>query len=127
MRIFVNRWFQRFAAREGIGDKSLLDAVHRAERGLLDADLGGGVIKQRIARSGEGRSGGFRTIILFRLGDHAFFVFGFAKSDRENISKDELKGFRELAKEMRRFDEGQLLKALDSESLWELKDYEQDI
>ena len=70
-----------------------------ARRGLVDADLGGGVIKQRVARKGGGRSGGFRTIVAFRRGELAFFVYGFAKSDRENLRRDELETFRLLADE----------------------------
>ncbi len=71
-----------------------------SRRGRADADLGGGVIKQRIARPGQGKSGGFRSIVLFRRGTKAFFVYGFAKSDRDNIRIDELKAFRKLAEQM---------------------------
>lgn len=98
MRIFKNAWFVRFARRENIRDAVLVDAVARAARGDIDADLGGGVIKQRIARPGQGKSGGYRSIILFRKGARAFFVYGFAKSDRENIQDDELEKFKTLAK-----------------------------
>ena len=97
MRFFRTKAFSRFAVREDISDAFLLEAVQRAERGLIDADLGGGVIKQRIARPGEGRSGGFRTIVLYRRGSLAFFVHGFAKSDQGNIDRDELRSFRKLA------------------------------
>jgi hypothetical protein len=75
VRIFKTRWFARFARQQEIDDRSLCDAVARAERGLIDADLGGGVIKQRLARPNEGKSGGFRSIVLFRSGENAFFVF----------------------------------------------------
>ncbi|TNE36994.1 MAG: type II toxin-antitoxin system RelE/ParE family toxin, partial [Alphaproteobacteria bacterium] len=81
MRIFKTKWFTRFARKEGIDEITLRLAILNAEQGLIDADLGGGVIKQRISRPGEGKSGGHRTIILFRSGDKAFFVFGFSKSD----------------------------------------------
>ena len=74
-------------------DAALRDAVRRTGRGLVDADLGGGVIKQRIARRGQGRSGGFRVIVLFRGGEYAFFVHGFAKKDQENLRRDELEAF----------------------------------
>ena len=100
MRIFKNKWFQRFSSTEDIGDATLCKAVDDAERGLVDADLGGGVIKQRIARKGEGGSGGFRSIIFYRQSERAFFVFGFAKSRTENIRRDELRAFKKLAKEM---------------------------
>jgi len=90
VRIFKTKWFVRYARRERIGDTVLRDAIARAERGLVDADLGGGVIKQRIARPGQGRSGGYRTLIAFRFEKRAIFVFAFAKSERENIDDDDL-------------------------------------
>jgi len=98
LRIFKNAWFCRFARREKIRDAALKDAIARVEKGIIDAELGGGVIKQRIARPGQGKSGGYRSVILFRKGALTFFVYGFAKSDRENIDPDEVAGFRKLAK-----------------------------
>jgi hypothetical protein len=95
----------RFARRERIAHADLREAVRRAERGLFDADLGGGVIKQRIARPHEGKRGGVRSIILFRKGDRAFFVYGFAKSARATIRPDELLGFKRLAAEMLSYDD----------------------
>ena len=97
MRIFANRWFARFADKQNIGDDDLREAVSRAERGLIDADLGGGVIKQRIARKGQGKSGGFRSVVLFRQGERAFFVYAFAKSDRDNIDQSELSTYKNAA------------------------------
>ena len=96
MRTFKTKAFSRFAGREGIDDAALCEAVDRARSGSVDADLGGGVIKQRIVRKGGGRSGGFRTIVLFRRGELAFFVYGFTKSVRENLRRDELETFRRL-------------------------------
>ena len=98
MRIFKNAWFFRFARREKIKDAVLKEAIARAECGLIDAELGGGVIKQRLARPGQGRSGGYRSIIIFQKGQRAFFVYGFAKSDRENIDPDEAAAFKKSAK-----------------------------
>jgi hypothetical protein len=89
-------WFNRFAVKQNIPDSVLRNAVERASAGLIDTDLGGGLILQRIARSGEGRRGGFRAIVLFRLEERAFFVFGFAKNERDNITKSEADGFRKL-------------------------------
>ena len=100
MRFWKNKWFSRFARQQGISDLALCEAVARADRGLIDADLGGGVIKQRIARPGAGKSGGFRAVILFRVEEKAFFVFGFAKSDLDNISDRELEAFKDLAQEL---------------------------
>lgn len=92
--------FDRFAGREGIADEELCKAVRQAEKGLVDADLGGGVIKQHLARKRQGKSGGYRSIVLFRRSERAFFVYGFAKGDRANIQRDELQAFRKLASEM---------------------------
>ena len=100
MQTFKTKAFARFADREGLEDAALCEAVRRARRGLIDADLGGGVSKQRIARKGRGRSGGFRAIVLFRRYGLAFFVYGFAKSSRENLRRDEIEAFRLLADEM---------------------------
>ena len=105
MRTFKTKPFARFANRESIPDAALCDALRRAGRGQVDADLGGGVIKQRVARQGQGRSGGFRVIVLYRRGERSFFVHGFAKSDRENLRRNELRALRELANEMFGLDE----------------------
>ena len=97
MRIFRNAWFERFARKQKIQDAALCNAVHRAELGLIDADLGGEVIKQRVARQGQGRSGGYRTLILYRRAHRAFFVYGFAKSQQANISDEEEAVFKKMA------------------------------
>lgn len=120
MRAFKTRYFERFARKERITDTMLCEAVRMVRAGQIDADFGGGVIKQRVARSGEGKSGGYRTIILFRKGGHAFCVYGFAKSDQANISPKGLKVFKKLAKEMLAFDVEQLTVALRSGVLVEV-------
>jgi hypothetical protein len=98
MRIFLVKVFARFAAKERIAADTLRDAIRRAEAGQIDADLGGGVIKQRVARSGGGKSGGYRTIIYFRRGSRSVFAYGFAKNERDNIDSNELRDFRDAAK-----------------------------
>lgn len=110
----------RFADREGIADAALCDAVRRIGSGLIDADLGGGVIKQRIARPGQGRSGGYRAIVLFRRGGLCIFVYGFAKSGRDNLRRDELKAFRLLADEMLTVDEAVIEAALSNGTIMEV-------
>jgi hypothetical protein len=96
VRILKTSWFERFASKHNISDTSLMEAVTRAANGLIDADLGGGLIKQRIARSGAGKRGGFRAVIICRFNKRAFFVYGFAKNDRDNITDAETEGFRKL-------------------------------
>lgn len=98
MKIFKNAWFGRFARKEKISANALWEAVERAENGQIDADLGGGVIKQRIARPGGGKSKGYRSIVLYRQGEKAFFVYGFPKSELDNIRDDEEEQFKKAAK-----------------------------
>ena len=121
MRVFKSRPFARFARKAGLSDAALRAAIRDAERGLIDADLGGGVIKQRIARLGGGKSGGFRTIILFRAGARAFFVHGFAKNEQANIRDDELAAFRMLAAEMLGYQDEAIARAVRAGVLIEVK------
>jgi len=121
-RIFKNGWFERFARKERIADASLREAVQRAESGLVDADLGGGVIKQRVARTGQGKSGGYRTLILFRQGDKAIFAFGFAKSAQANISKADLTLLRNAASEALEWSAGDLDRLVALGTLVEIDD-----
>ncbi len=97
MRIYKTKEFGRFARREKINDVALCETVDRAERGLIDADLGSGLIKQRVARPGQGRSGGFRTLLAYRAASRTVFVYGFAKSERGNIDQDERAFWRTVA------------------------------
>ena len=99
VRIFKNTWFTRYAGKEGISDNELAEAVKQLEAGQANANLGGNVYKLRVARSGEGKSSGYRVIVLFRSGDKTFYVYGFAKSERDNIDKKELRYFKKRAKD----------------------------
>jgi hypothetical protein len=89
--------FARFARKARIREADLWETARLANAGVIDADLGGGVIKQRVARPGEGKSGGVRSIILFRFKGRAVFAYGFEKKDLGNIKANELEAFRELA------------------------------
>jgi hypothetical protein len=121
LRIFLNKPFQRFVRKEGIADADLCEAIARADRGLVDADLGGGVIKQRLARPGQGRSGGFRSIILYRQGDRSFFVYGYPKNVRDNITDEELKAFRDYATLVLDYTDTELEEAVANEKLREVE------
>ena len=90
MRIFKTKPFSRFAKRERITDAMLYEAVERAEKGILDADLGGNIIKQRVARKGQGRSKGYRVLIAVRIKKRYVCMHGFAKNEKSNIEDDEL-------------------------------------
>jgi hypothetical protein len=110
-----------------IGDPVLLEAVARAEKGQVDADLGGGIIKQRIARPGQGKSGGYRTIVFFRRGELAVFVFGFAKSERENIDTGEEKQFKEAARHVLGLTDKQIAELVENGDFVEMNEYEHEI
>jgi hypothetical protein len=117
VRIFVTREFGKFARRERLASRALCEAIDRAERGLIDADLGGGVIKQRVPRKGQGRSGGFRTLIAYRSAERSVFVFGFAKSELGNISDAQLATVKGAAQQALKAD-GKTVQSLLGNGQW---------
>ena len=112
MDVFKTKDFARFARREHISDDMLCNAIARAERGLIDADLGGGVIKPRVPRKGQGRSGGYRTLIAYRSVRRSVFMHGFAKSDRDNVTDDQLKALKLAAEQALAADAGTVEKLI---------------
>jgi len=110
----------RYARREGINHGALLEAVQRAEFGLIDADLGGGLIKQRVARKGQGRSGGHRMIIAYRRAGRAVFLLGFAKSMRANIGRDDIAELREIGSNWLKASDDLITEAIDQGKLEEV-------
>ena len=98
MRVFKTKGFAKFARGENLSDAKLCGAIREVEQCQIDADYGGGVLKQRVARQGEGKSGGFRVIVCFRQSHRAFFVHGFAKSEKANLDVEEVKIYKKLAK-----------------------------
>ena len=121
VRIFKTKYFGKWASKEMLTDKSLKTAVCEVEAGLIDAHLGGHLVKKRVAISGKGKSGGTRTILAIKSGEHAFFVYGFAKSARSNISSEELKALRLIAKELLGYRGTSLEQILSSGALVEVK------
>jgi hypothetical protein len=119
VRIFKNTWFTRFAGKEGITDDELKEAVNRLEAGQA-VDLGGGVYKVRVARPGEGKSGGYRVIVFFRSEERTFFVYGFAKSDMGNIDQRDLKTFKNRSKDAFSLTEKQIDDRLEDRTLIEI-------
>ena len=118
--VFKTKWLARFARRERITDGSLREAIDRAERGIVDADLGGGLIKQRVAREGRGRSGGYRMLVAWRQQGRAVFLYGFAKSEQDNISFDELASLREIAAAWLGADTNRIIAAIEANELQEV-------
>ncbi|MCW5593641.1 MAG: type II toxin-antitoxin system RelE/ParE family toxin, partial [Burkholderiales bacterium] len=89
-RVFRTRTFSRWSRRIGLSDDALCEAIEEMARGLIDADLGGHVVKKRVAIPGQGKRGGARTLVATRLADRWFFVYGFRKNERENVTEPEL-------------------------------------
>jgi hypothetical protein len=112
MRLLKSKAFGRFARSYDITESDLWEAIERAEKGLIDADLGGGVIKQRIARHGQGKSGGFRSIIFYKADKRAVFVYCFEKSALDNITPKEQKAFKDSAKIVLKLSDEQLMTAI---------------
>jgi hypothetical protein len=128
MKIYKTRWFNRWAHKQGLDDISLCAAVREMVAGLYDADLGGGLVKKRIARSGSGKSGGFRTLIATNKGDRWIFVYGFPKNERSNIDKDEQEALKKLAEQLLSLTPDALETAKDNDELMEVDcDAEEEI
>ncbi len=122
MWIFKTKVFSKWAAKEGLTDSVLLDALKEVERGLIDAPLGGQLFKKRVALVGRGKRGGGRTIIAYRADDRAFFIYGYSKSAQESISHDELLALRRLSSEYLDLSVEALQLALDGGALIEVEE-----
>lgn len=125
MRVFKTKDFAKWAKKQNVTDKAIKKAVSEMQKGLIYAELGDGLCKQRLARPGQGKRGGHRTLIAFKKDDRAVFVFGFSKKDRENIDEQEEKLYRELATHFLNLTEKQINHMLTEKMLIEVS-YEQD-
>lgn len=126
MRVFRTRAFSRSMRRSGLTDTALWAAAREMKQGLIDADLGGHVVKKRVALAGQGKRGGARTIVATKLGKRWFFIYGFRKNERANIDRDELRAFQELAKDLLGLDDRQLEIALQAGEIVEVRDGEEN-
>ncbi len=120
MQIYKTRWFRRWAKNEGLTDASLCIAIEEMRRGLFDADLGAGLFKKRVGRVGQGKSGGFRTLVATNKGDRWFFVYGFAKNERANIDKDEEAALKKLSVALLSYTAKAISKAAGEKQLFEV-------
>jgi hypothetical protein len=121
IRAFKTRPFARWASAEGLGDDALAFAVVEMERGLIDERLGGQVVKKRVALVGRGKRGSARTLLAFKQREKAFFIYGFAKSERSNVSDRELQALKRLAKELLNYPAPVLSDAIRAGELIEIK------
>ncbi len=121
-RIFVTRTFLRWSRQTGVTNAVLRNAVSEMDRGLIDADLGGQVLKKRAGLPGRGKRGGARVIVATERKHRGFFLYGFGKNERTNIDASGLRFFQEVAKDLLEFDDRQLEKALLAGELEEIGD-----
>jgi hypothetical protein len=122
MWILKNKVFDKWAAKEGISDQALKDAVAEMEKGLVDANLGGHLYKKRVAMGSKGKSGGVRTLLAFKRGKKAFFIYGFAKNARTNIKADEEKALKKYATVLMGYSDKALSNAVKQGALIEVRD-----
>jgi hypothetical protein len=123
-RVFKTRYFTRWMRKTELTDSALCVAVQEMGRGLIDADLGGCVIKKRIGLACRGKRGGARTLVATNKGTRWFFVYGFEKNDRANIAGDELEALQDIAQQLLARSGPQLDEAIQDGSLKEIcRDY----
>ena len=121
-RSFKVKTFERWMRKAGLTDAMLRVAIEEMSRGLIDASLGGHLVKKRVARTGFGKRGGYRTIVAKKVDQHWFFLFGFEKSERSNIDQVELRVLQEIGETLLAFTEAELNGALQSGELLEIMD-----
>lgn len=121
MQVYKSKWFGKWADKEDLTDQDLSAAVKEMVNGLIDADLGGHVMKKRVALQGQGKSGGARTLLALKVGDKAFFMYGFAKNQQDNISAKELKALKAMAKQVLGYTPAQLKVVLNAGEFIEVR------
>ncbi len=120
MRIFKNKMFFKWAKSEGLKNSTLIKAAKEINQGLVDANLGGSLVKKSIARKGQGKSGGFRTIVVFQKEHRTIFIYGFSKNQCENISEQEEKALKKLAQNLLDAPESELKEMIANGDLYEV-------
>lgn len=125
-RVFKTKFFARWLRKTDLTDQALCTAVSEMERGLVDADLGGSIVKKRVALPGQGKSGGARTLVATNKGSRWFFVFGFEKNERANVSPKELEALQSVAADLLKLIGAQLDAHVASAALQEICHADQD-
>lgn len=120
IKIYKTPKFSEWLIDSGLTDKDLANSVHEMISGLVDAKLGSGLYKKRIALAGRGKRSGARTIVASCIDDKWFFLFAFAKNEKDNISKNDEKAFQAMARILFALDEKGLEKAVSDKRLLEV-------
>ena len=118
----VTKWFSKWSRKAGLTNSAILESLDDLEKGLSIADLGKNLFKVRVKREGQGKSSGYRTIVVFKKDRIAVFLYGFAKNERENISNKELSYFKKLGSDFLKLNSSQLKKAIKKEVLFDLEE-----
>ncbi len=126
MRVLYNKAFAKFVKDSGISEADLCEAAEEIENGLIDARLGGFLLKKRIAKGNKGKSGGYRTIVAHRQGNRLFYLYGFDKGDKDNITKKEKDALHEFGDLYMSFSDSKIDKLVKDTLLTEVKCHEQD-
>ena len=121
-RVFKTRHFQRWMRKTELTDAVLCKAVQEMAAGLIDADLGGSVVKKRVGLAGRGKRGGVRTLVATNKGNRWFFVFGFEKNVRANVSAKELAALQALATDLLKLSSTELDRQVENNLLSEIGD-----
>jgi hypothetical protein len=124
-RVFKTRYFHSWMRKTSLSDLALCRAVAALRQGVIDADLGAGVVKKRVALPGRGKSGGTRTLVATNRGSRWFFLFGFEKSERSNISRKELDALQMIAADLLTLSSAEIEVQLKSNALQEICDEQQ--
>jgi len=122
MKSYITRWFNKWADKKGISEELLIEAIERTKLKMGVVDLGGNLFKIRIGKEGQGRSGGYRTILAIKVGKRALFIYGFEKNDKDNIDKKELEYYKEYAKSFLAYEEKDIEKLIDAGVIFRLED-----
>lgn len=121
MRLFKTKIFDKWAKEKKISDQALINAIREMDLGLCEANLGGNLYKKRIAMHGKGKSGSYRTIVAFKRTDNSFFVYGFSKNKRDNISKREELALKKYATLLLNYTNQEINDAIETKGLIEVK------
>jgi len=121
MRIFKTKEFGKLALKESLTDQQLMLAVDEMESGLIDADLGSHLYKKRIAQGNKVKSGSFRTLLAFKTGTKTFFLYCYAKNERDNITSKEKQALKIISKQYLKFSNEQLIHAIKTGVLIEIE------
>jgi hypothetical protein len=116
------KWFKKWAKKNKLRIFDLNKAIEALESNLSTSDLGSGLFKVRVPKAGKGKSGGFRTLIVFERDNKLFFVYGFSKNEKENLEKEELRDFKTLAKDLIKLKKDQILTLINLGEFFNLED-----